>query len=927
MMKGLMRVIPKYLTLVALLLLPLSSYSQKKIIGENGNNDNDVEYAKDASTEINVKDADIAAIIKIFAKKTKRNFILDERVKGKVSIYLPGKVSSEESIRILDSVLQLKGFTSVPIGDNLWKIVPAKDAKQSTIPTLLKERSETPSSVMVTRVLSLKYVGADDVKQLLSPLVSGDGLMNAYTGTNSLILIDSEDNIVRLERIISTIDVPFTDREMTIIPVKHADAVEIATKLNEILGQDQDSSTSGTGTSSTAARDLLRSRSTSSSKASSKTVTPTFASSTTVSARAREPKMIPDERTNSIIVVADEDTTARIRALISQLDSSTDLSGNRFYVYRCQYADAEELADVLAGLVGGGSSTRSTSSNRDFTSGLSSSRNTGSLSRGNRFNQTQSRLQGNQRTPGRSRTENFGSRGGTTSVQIGEDISITADPATNSLIIFAGKTDYNKIVQLLKDIDIKRRQVLVEAMLLEVGVDDNMVMGTEFLSSAGGKDGGVLAQSEFGNNLAQLFSDPTQLSAFSVAAASSGTLTLPGDITIPTQTVLINAAHTNSNVNVLSSPNILATDNQQAEIVVGQNVPFLASTATSGDNLNNTFNQIDRQDVGITLRLTPQITSRDFVKLEVFTEVSSVVAATAASELGPTTTVRTSETSVITKDGQMVVIGGLLGDDISTSESGVPFLKDIPFFGHVFKQQSESRRRTNLLIFITPRIIKDQFDHRDNTIERRDTMEIDIAANDVFPERSEILRNEHIDQVSESEIFTGRKPGTILAPAKKDLSASTTAADLAAADIANNNDVIELEISPDLPPEPAEPKFLKKSMRGSYKPKAQHYIVMELAEESKGNTSLPFISEGQSKLFGLIVPEESNAFAKGFFKVGSEYFYVSNGSKVAVTPVGIFPSEQEATAFYEGTPKSWYTLSPYEIMNIGKWPWVQGPNN
>ena len=169
-----------------------------------GDKANEQEYGKDSNTEINVKNADIAAIVRIFSRKTKRNYILDEKVRGKVSIYLPGKVSSDEALRILDSVLALKGFTSVPIGENLWKIVPSKEARQSTIPTLTESRTDTPSSAVVTRLLSLKYVNAQDIQQILAQLVSADGLVNAYTGTNSLIVIDSEDNIERLVNIMNS---------------------------------------------------------------------------------------------------------------------------------------------------------------------------------------------------------------------------------------------------------------------------------------------------------------------------------------------------------------------------------------------------------------------------------------------------------------------------------------------------------------------------------------------------------------------------------------------------------------------------------------------------------------------------------------------------------------------------------------------------
>ena len=220
--------------------------------------------------------------------------------------------------------------------------------------------------------------------------------------------------------------------------------------------------------------------------------------------------------------------------------------------------------------------------------------------------------------------------------------------------------------------------------------------------------------------------------------------------------------------------------------------------------------------------------------------------------------------------------------------------------------------------------------HRDTTVKQRDSMELEIATNDVFPQRSEVLRNPDIDHVSESEIYKGTAPGTILPPVRKKLSANTFQEPYKQQDFSQQTEkeeVIELEISPNLPPEPTKPKFLKNStetMRGSLKPGIKTYVVMELVDEISGDSELPFYNSGNGKVFGLIIPEESNAFAKGFFKAGSNYYYVNNGSKVSLTPLGVFPSETEARAFFDGYPKNWYTLSPYEIMNIGKWPWVQG---
>lgn len=893
----------------------------------------DEEIAKDGATEINVKNADIAAIVRLFSRKTKRNYILDENVKGKVSIYLPGKVSSDEALRILDSTLALKGFTSVPVSENLWKIVPSKDAKQSTIPTQTDD-SANPTSAMVTRLVNLKFMNSDDIKQLITPLVSPEGLINAYTGTNSLILIDSEDNIKRIVNIINSLDVPSSDRDMTIIPVKNADAKDIADKLNEILGSGSKQGSSGGDNS----LDLLRERiresamqyATSNRPAGSNAQSPAGAvlssAAKTVAAKTREPKIIADERTNSIIVVADEDTTARVKALVSQLDSKVDLSGNKFYVYRCQHASATDLADVLSGVAGNGSGSSTTprgslgGANVDSDSTGFGTRNTSNRSSfGSSSSSTGSSSNRGSRTPGQSTMSNQRRSGGG-AVQLGENLSITADPATNSLIIIGSKSDYMKILDLLKKLDVKRRQVLVEAMLLEVGVDDTQSMGIDWLTSTGGADGGVVASKD-GGSIINVLRDPNKLSGFSIAAASAGSLKLPG-FTIPSQSVLLQAASTNSNVNVLSAPTILATDNEPAEIIVGQNVPFVASQATSDTNLNNTFNQIDRQDVGITLRLTPQISSGNSVTLKIFTEVSNVIEATLASNLGPTTTIRTSETTAITKDSQMVVIGGLMSDNVTDSDSGVPFFKDIPVFGHLFRDSTNNRRRTNLLIFITPRVVQDQYDARDVTIAKRDFLQNEMEADEAYPNREEILQNEDIDRVAESAPYNGPKPSTIKPPSKAP-AVSSSSAPSSSFNAEAGEGAIELRVSPKLPGEASAPRGSIAETAGRINtPAHDTFIVFQLNAARDKASAVPF-QLSPDGVFGVVIPSDALASAHHFFGAGQNYAYQLESNNYPVQAIGTFASSDEARQLYPGLSESWYTLSPYEIMNLGSGPWLK----
>lgn len=879
--------------------------------------------------EINARNAEIANILRVFSRRLKRNYILDERVRGKVTMYLPGKLSAEQALTILDTVLALKGFAAVPIHENTWKVVPSREARQTTIPTVVGPTQGDPTASVVTRLVNLKYVPVEDVHKIINDLISPDGLVTAHAGTNSLILIDYENNIERILEIVSALDVPFTDRDMTIIPVKNAEAAQIAEKLKELLGegggsQGQNEQESGI--------DLIR-------RQQNNFVPPTgmppgmpgrppggspggtSPAGTTTSARSRAPKITSDERTNSIIIVADEESTARIRALVAQLDSQLDLSGHRFYVYRCQHADAEELAQVLgnlAGGTGGSGATGGTASTRRASMGSDSDDNPfgGRASGGGRQNRnqrTQSRLGNTSRTPGQPRQGNQAG-GAPASVQFGDDMSITADPATNSLIINADKASYEKLKALIDKLDVKRRQVLVEAMILEVSVDDQQVLGTDFLASGGGADGGIMGISNLGGNqgLQGLLSNPTQLTNFSIAAASAGTIKLPGGITLPSQAALLSAAKTNSNVNVLSAPTLLATDNEQAEIVVGQNVPFLASQSTNTTNLNNTFNQIDRQDVGITLRITPQISSNDFVTLKIFTDVSDIVPA-ADTSLGPTTTVRSSETTVITKDAQMIAIGGLMADQTNDSESGVPFLKDIPILGHAFKRFTGRRTRSNLLTFITPRIVKDQYDARDATIVRRNRMRRAIDEEGISPSREDILGSSSIDRVTEITSNEFQKPGTILPPAGKAPVIAKKRTLSAPNDGRFQDQAIEIDVSPELP------------VNGSVTPAQANqgrYIVMRIVKRTDKNVKLPF-KESSKGLVGVHVPGGSAPAAMSFFQVGSRYLYHVDGKEVEVEAIEVHPTPTAASSIHGLSRAMWYDLSPYEMMNLGGGPWTR----
>ena len=936
---------------------------------ETNSEDSKLPPKKDAnsnsSAEINVKNADIAAILRIFSRKTGRNYILDERVKGKVTMYLPGTIPPSESLKILDSVLALKGFTAVPIGDNIWKVIPSKEAKQSTIPTV-RDTEDLPGAAVVTRLINLKYVSAEEIQQLVSQIVSPDGFVNGYPGTNSLVVIDYEDNIARIMGLVEDLDLPFKNREMAIIPVKNAEATDIADKLKELLG---DGSKKDSGNPETRFQNLLNAQTSAisaanaASKAASQGGAPVSASLNTggntggaPKSRSTEPKITADERTNSIIVIGDEDSINRIKALVSQLDTQLDLSGNRFYVYRCQHANAEELADVLSGLVGqggGGGGSRNNNRNRGNSFGVSNSNGSGDdgnifggglsgrglQGRNSRGSRTQDRLSGSSRRPGTSRNEGNQSSGGTT-VELGENFSITADPATNSLVIQASKTDYEKVKELLRQLDIKRRQVLVEAALLEVSIGDESALSVDLFGSGGGDDGGVFANTNFTGNLAKVLSNPSSLQNFTLAAASAGSLKIGGDngITIPTQSVVINAAKNNSNINVLSSPTLLATDNEEAEIVVGRNIPFVtgsSSNLANLDNNNNVFNQIDRQDVGITLRLTPQISSQDYVTLKIFTDVSDVLPGGDA-RLGPTTSVRSSETTIITKDGQMIVIGGLIEDGTKDSQNGVPFLQDVPVIGQAFRSTTSEKTRKNLLTFITPRIIKDQFDARDSTIDYRDAAKDIIEITKSEPKREDLLDSVEIDRVAEVDDTQIAKPGTMLPP--KDLDKSQDrdsnnnekeSYNKKSVSDSTENDVIELNIEAEPQNENNFQKLKEPGKQNLSKSEVNtqiadtRYIVLKPAFPDMVNElsqSLPFVSSKKG-FVGLVMPEQDSPAINDFFRVGDTYSYQIGDTKIPFKVVEVHHTVMPSSKTTALNKEEWYTLTPYELLSLGQGPW------
>ncbi len=621
------------------------------------------------------QDVEIAVLAKFISEVTGRNFIVDDRVRGTVTIIAPDKISPDEAYAVFQSVLQVKGFTAIPAGRAI-KIVPSKEAKESTRLTLADPARPAAHDEFITRLEHVRNADVTAVAKVLEPLVSHDGLVQAYPPANTLLIIDTASNVERLLAVAHHLDVSREQEATDVIRLIHADAGELAATLEELISQSEQPASEGTPGS--------------------------VSSRTTV---------VAEERTNSVVVRGSPVQMQRARSLIGRLDVPSIGAHSRLHVYPLKYADAETLVEALNELLGGGGGQHDSRRPR--------------VAVGTRGGTV--RFPTAPPTPDPAATGIVPARAiiRDSAPDVAGDVRITAEPGTNALLISASPQDYAGLATIIEQLDRPRPQVYVEAIILEISVDRTRQMGFDFLVSGdvGGARG--LAATNLGN-LTEAFTDPTKLSGLILAAASNDTITLADGTQIPAQAALFAALDDESVVNVLSAPNILTSDNEEAEIVIGQNVPFVASRATSQNNLDNLFTTVERHDVGITLRITPQITEGDTVRLLIYEEVSALeesrFSEVDALAIGPTTRVRSASTSVNVGDAQTVVIGGLLADTAQEVERRVPVLSSIPVLGHLFRNTKTVHMKTNLLIFLTPHIIRTQRTLEADSRHRRSRM-------------------------------------------------------------------------------------------------------------------------------------------------------------------------------------------------------------
>jgi len=579
---------------------------------------------------IDFHDADILAVIKFISELTGKNFVVDSKVKGKVTVISPTKITIEEAYRMFESILEVEGYTTVPAGKAI-KIIPAREAKEKGIEAITPKRgSSLNEDRIITRIIHLKFIDADSLLTVIKPLVSKDSSLVSYAYTNDIILTDVASNIKKILTIIQELDIEGFQEELSVVSLEYADAKTLATELKTIFEE----------------------------QAKAPTVTPTRRPrpSPAPAVGKRIIKIIPDERTNSIVLVANADDTATIKKVIHDLDVPAPKGKGKINVYYLRNADAEEMSKVLT----------------EITSKVKPSKEPKA------------------------------------GVEFAGEVIITPDKSTNSLVITASPQDYEVLRGVIEKLDIRRLQVFVEGLIMEISMDKARELGIEFQFSGVEYDRSFrdATMKPFGGtsfgDINQARTNPFDLTGL-ILGAADGTISFGGN-TFLNIASLIRALQTDSDVNILSTPHLLTMDNQEAEIVVARNVPFKVRTTSTASGFP--VEEIERKDVGLTLRITPQISEGDFVRLEIYQEISHVLETPIAGATDLVTSKRSAKTTVVVKDHQPIVLGGLISDSVDESIKKVPFLGEIPLMGNLFKVSKHTGGKNNLLLVITPHIIR-----------------------------------------------------------------------------------------------------------------------------------------------------------------------------------------------------------------------------
>jgi general secretion pathway protein D len=633
--------------------------------------------AQDGDTvTLNFVNADIDAVVKAVGEITGRNFLLDPRVKGTVNIVSAHPVAKSLVYPTLLSALRMQGFAAVE-SDGITKIVPEAEAKTQAGP-VARGTVNASGDRVVTQVIPLHYESAAQLVTVLRPLVSPNNTISAYIPNNAIIVTDYADNIKRIDRIVASLDQPPSGEPM-LVRVKNASALDVAALVNRVLTEN------------------------------------TAAPGTPIEAHQRV-SLVADPRSNSILVRADNPArSARVRQLIEQLDTPSRSGGNVFIVY-LRNADATQVAETLRGLYGGERSTLSPSPITTPTSMPAAATPAGAAT-ATTFGTSSAAT--SPLAAGATTTSGAFSAGGA---------MIEADTANNALIIMAPEPVYNNLRAVIERLDTRRAQVFVEALIVEVSSDKAAEFGIQWqvLTGADRNRNGIqgIGGTNFGTrgsgqNIVDASVNLGSLGQGLNLGIINGSISIPGLGVISNLGLLVRALEEDTTANILSTPTLLTLDNEEARIIVGENVPFITGQyATTGTTATiQPFQTIERRDVGLVLRVKPQITEGGTVRLGIYQEVSRVQENSSA---GPILSKRALESSVVVDDQQIVVLGGLIQDTMNDGTQKLPYAGDVPFVGSLFRYDNRSRVKTNLMIFLKPTIVRGTHDGQQITTERYD---------------------------------------------------------------------------------------------------------------------------------------------------------------------------------------------------------------
>lgn len=669
---------------------------------------------------LNFRDTDVEQIVGAFGYLLGRTIVIDPRVRGRMTLETPGPVTHARAWMLLQSALRSMGFAVVETGA-LTKVVPEADAKLQSGPVTSGRIQSTDGDQIVTQIFRLANESATNLVPVLRPLIAPNNTIVAYPNNNSLVITDYASNLQRVGRIIASLDSPASGGGVEVIPIEYAVASDVAVAANRLL---DDTARASAGAQVDAGQRVM---------------------------------VMADPRTNTIMIRANSAAKMSLaRSLITKLDQPSVQPGNVYVVY-LRNAEAVKLAQtlrgVLAGQAGAGGAGQPGAGGFGGASGgvmgaTGAAGGFGAAGAMGASGALGSAAQGANRGAMGGQGAAGGAMGSMqlqqsslapVTVQAGAAV-IAADPATNSLIITAPEPVYRNLRNVIDQLDMRRAQVYIESLIVEISAERAAELGVQwqFLQSPEGSTrviGGTnLPARGTGANILDVTSNPGAMGTGLNVGVVRGTVNVPGIGEVINLGLLARALESQASANILATPNLLTLDNEEARIIIGQNVPFVTGQFTlsgAGTGNVNPFQTIERRDVGTTLHVKPQISDSGTVRLQIFQEVSSVQSTTLAS--GIITNRRAIESTVLVDDGQIIVLGGLIEERIQGGQDKVPGLGDIPVLGQLFRYDNRRRVKTNLLVFLRPVIVRDSSLAHGVTSDRYEYMR-SVRSNSALPE-------------------------------------------------------------------------------------------------------------------------------------------------------------------------------------------------